>query len=164
MMSSFDLDSVADREPTPVVDGEPTTLREFNVALQQIADVLNRGARQGGVWRHHTAGWHVARALAHVLRWQHGTDPEDLSHAATRLLMALQRGGDRDPLPEVAGSGVSCVSPERNPELQNSPVPATLKMRERPNQHSSTGASPPVDTASGAASAPVLGAVPSVVN
>jgi hypothetical protein len=65
---------------------------EFAQALQVIAEVMRDGARTHPTndWLEQTPDYHVARATEHLRLLTEGDQLQDhLSHAATRLLMAL---------------------------------------------------------------------------
>jgi len=76
---------------------DPTlTATNLRLALREIASVLKAGCRKREDWRSHDAAWHADRAIKHIERWESGDDSEPhLSHAATRLLMALQLDQER---------------------------------------------------------------------
>jgi hypothetical protein len=64
-------------------------------AIQRVAETLHRGAEKYGEtnWHNISTNEHVNHALRHVfvsLETGHASD-EDLVHAATRLLMAIDR-------------------------------------------------------------------------
>jgi hypothetical protein len=62
-------------------------------AVLRITEILKQGAEVYGVdnWKKINPRIHVGRALVHMLKWMEGKDctEDHLSHAATRLLFAL---------------------------------------------------------------------------
>jgi|SRR5580704_15559918 hypothetical protein len=95
------------RQQATVTDSTVTAV-DLRAALREIASVLKAGYRKREEWRTqfayaialgltpeewrtHDSAYHVGRALKHLTAWEDGDDSEPhLSHAATRLLMALQ--------------------------------------------------------------------------
>ena len=75
-----------------VTTSDPTVIAvDLRAALREIAKTLRGGCRTRDSWRDHDAAYHADRALKHIEQWEAGDDSEPhLSHAATRLLMALQ--------------------------------------------------------------------------
>jgi Domain of unknown function (DUF5664) len=64
----------------------------FTKALEVVDAVMREGARihPENDWTECTAEHHIRRAQAHLQLWSEGDQREDhVSHAATRLLMAL---------------------------------------------------------------------------
>jgi len=64
----------------------------FTEALATIADVMKHGAAShpDNDWVRRTPEYHIRRAEEHLRLWQDGDQQQDhVSHAATRLLMAL---------------------------------------------------------------------------
>ena len=64
----------------------------FSEALATIADVMKHGAAShpDNDWVKRTSEYHIRRAEEHLRLWQDGDQQQDhVSHAATRLLMAL---------------------------------------------------------------------------
>ena len=64
----------------------------FIKALTVVARVMREGAatHPDNDWVRHSPKYHVGRAEQHLRLWRDGDQLEDhLSHAATRLLMAL---------------------------------------------------------------------------
>ncbi len=61
-------------------------------AIRQVAQVLHTGAEKYGVdnWRGIETESHVNHAIDHLYAFLWDNDSEDLRHAATRLLMALE--------------------------------------------------------------------------
>jgi dATP/dGTP diphosphohydrolase len=65
---------------------------EFKRAFETIIEVMRQGERNHlpDEWKSYPPGYHVSRAAEHLRLWQAGDTREDhLSHAATRLLLAL---------------------------------------------------------------------------
>ena len=66
--------------------------KEFTDAFQIVIEVMRQGAASHprDEWRSLPHEFHVGRAIEHLRLWQQGDLQQDhLSHAATRLLMAL---------------------------------------------------------------------------
>ena len=60
-------------------------------AMLQIANVLRTHRGMGSRWRTHTIEHHLEHAATHIELYRKGDDSEPhLSHAATRLLFALE--------------------------------------------------------------------------
>ena len=87
---------MADERQT-VTSGDPTaTAVDLRAALREVAKTLREGSRKRDEWKNHDAAYHADRALKHIEQWEAGDDSEPhLSHAATRLLMALQLDQER---------------------------------------------------------------------
>ena len=67
-------------------------IREFTKAVAIVAQVMKDGAatHPSNDWANWPAEYHVARATGHLRLLAEGDQRQDhLSHAATRLLMAL---------------------------------------------------------------------------
>jgi hypothetical protein len=67
-------------------------LRQFTRAIETVAQVMKDGAVSHPTddWNSRPFEYHVARAIEHLHLWSEGDQQQDhLSHAATRLLMAL---------------------------------------------------------------------------
>jgi hypothetical protein len=67
-------------------------MEPFTKALEVIAAVMSNGERTHptGDWSRCSAQHHIHRAHKHLQAWFEGDQTEDhVSHAATRLLMAL---------------------------------------------------------------------------
>jgi dATP/dGTP diphosphohydrolase len=65
---------------------------EFKRAIETVITVMRDGERNHlpDEWKAYPPEYHVSRAAAHLRQWQAGDMQEDhLSHAATRLLLAL---------------------------------------------------------------------------
>lgn len=76
---------------------DSTTSVDLRLALREVANTLKEGCRTRDSWRDHDAAFHADRAIAHLEKWESGDDSEPhLSHAATRLLMALQLNQERE--------------------------------------------------------------------
>ena len=76
-----------------------TTVEDFARAIEAVARVLavNEPTYRGR-WRHQSVDTHAEHCRAHCEAWVEGHGLEDLSHAATRALMALElalRDADR---------------------------------------------------------------------
>jgi hypothetical protein len=66
--------------------------KEFTKAFEIVCEVMQQGAASHprDEWRSLPFEFHVGRAIEHLRQWQEGDQQQDhLSHAATRLLMAL---------------------------------------------------------------------------
>jgi hypothetical protein len=70
-------------------------------ALLRVTEILKKGVEVYGVdnWKKINPRLHVGRALVHMLKWMEGKDcsEDHLSHAATRLLFALDLQLDGEP-------------------------------------------------------------------
>jgi hypothetical protein len=67
-------------------------MEPFTKALEVVARVMRDGAAMhpGNDWVQRSPKYHLGRAEEHLRLWRDGDQLEDhLSHAATRLLMAL---------------------------------------------------------------------------
>ncbi len=67
-------------------------MEPFAKALEVITEVMRQGmvTHPGNDWTRRTPAYHIARAKRHLQFLRDGDQLEDhLSHAATRLLMAL---------------------------------------------------------------------------
>jgi hypothetical protein len=67
-------------------------MEPFSEAMETIADVMRHGAAShpDNDWLKRAPEYHIRRALEHMRLWQDGDQQQDhISHAATRLLMAL---------------------------------------------------------------------------
>jgi dATP/dGTP diphosphohydrolase len=65
---------------------------EFAEAIEIVTEVMRHGAAShpDDEWRTLPFEFHVARAIEHLRQWQARDQSQDhLSHAATRLLLAL---------------------------------------------------------------------------
>jgi hypothetical protein len=66
--------------------------KEFTEALMVCCEVMKHGAASHPMdeWRSLPFEYHVGRTIEHLRLWSQGDQQQDhLSHAATRLLMAL---------------------------------------------------------------------------
>jgi hypothetical protein len=66
--------------------------KEFTEAFEIVVEVIRQGAASHPLeeWRSLPFEYHVGHAIEHLRQWQEGDGRQDhLSHAATRLLMAL---------------------------------------------------------------------------
>ena len=64
----------------------------FSKALEVVARVMREGAatHPDNDWIEHSSEYHLGRAQEHLRLWRDGDQLQDhMSHAATRLLMAL---------------------------------------------------------------------------
>ena len=67
-------------------------MKEFTQAIEIVAEVMKHGATSHPTddWNSRPFEYHAARAREHLRLWSEGDQQQDhLSHAATRLLMAL---------------------------------------------------------------------------
>jgi hypothetical protein len=67
-------------------------MEPFTKALEVVAQVMRNGAltHSDNGWVRRTPEYHLARAAEHLRLWREGDQTADhVSHAATRLLMAL---------------------------------------------------------------------------
>ena len=65
---------------------------EFKRAFETVLEVMRQGERNHlpDEWKAYPPEYHIERAINHLHEWQAGDTREDhLSHAATRLLLAL---------------------------------------------------------------------------
>ena len=67
-------------------------MESFTEAIEMVGEVMRHGAAShpDNDWLRHPPEYHIRRALEHMRLWQDGDQLQDhISHAATRLLMAL---------------------------------------------------------------------------
>ena len=67
-------------------------MEAFTEAMEVVADVMRHGAAShpDNEWLKRPVEYHITRAMEHLRLWQDGDQLQDhISHAATRLLMAL---------------------------------------------------------------------------
>ncbi len=72
--------------------GRNEPMEPFVKALEVVTDVMREGAAShpDNDWIGRSPEYHIGRAEEHLRRWREGDQQEDhLSHAVTRLLMAL---------------------------------------------------------------------------
>jgi hypothetical protein len=70
-------------------------MEPFREALAISADVMKHGAAShpDNDWLRRSSEYHIGRAEEHLRLWREGDQQQDhVSHAATRLLMALTPG------------------------------------------------------------------------
>ncbi len=105
-MSPFDIDvaELSSDDSCDVATLATTTMGDLDGALGRIAAVIaTANPTHGRAWRGMRSAEHVARALKHVIEWQVGPDPENIEHAACRLLMGLQLELETQREPDLVG-------------------------------------------------------------
>lgn len=69
-----------------------TTINDFQTALEQVDEVLlENDERHNSIWLSQSSVYHAEHALKHLKDFIATGDRENISNAATRALMALER-------------------------------------------------------------------------